>query len=191
MPASTDPLLASALLRPLIREVWVITAAANQQLGGLTATWVHVASIDRRRPQLVIGLDPNHHTTQLVDASQTFVAHLLAARQIDLAWRMASESSRTSDKLRNLVWEPGMSGAPRLRDCVAWFDCQVVSRIVSTERIYYWADVRACSQTEATAALTDRDFIAALTPEQRRTLAERQEEDIRQHDELRTGPVRT
>ena len=185
MQASTDPLLASALLRQLTRELWVITASAGTERGGLTATWVHVASIDRRRPQLVLGIDPSHHTAQLIDTSESFVAHLLSARQIELAFRMASESSRDGDKLRGLEWQSSSSGAPRLADCACWFECRVVRRHATLERVYYWGDVCSCSQTEATAVLTDRDFFAALTADQRRVLSERQEQDVQLHEALR------
>ncbi|MFM9066048.1 MAG: hypothetical protein ACKOUR_01770, partial [Planctomycetota bacterium] len=67
----------------------------------------------------------------------------------------------------------------------------VVNRYATTERIYFGGDVLACSLTVATAALTARKFIAALTPDQRRLLAERQEEDMRQHDAVRDRASQT
>mgnify|MGYP002087204098 CR=1 FL=1 len=58
-----------ALLRLVDREVWIVTAAAGGKRGGLTATWVAQASIDRERPVILAGLAPNHFTTELVEGT--------------------------------------------------------------------------------------------------------------------------
>ena len=68
------------VLRMIDREVWVLTAAAAGQRGGLTATFVSAASIDRERPVLLAGIGSGHFTAELIEAGGGFVAHLLRSR---------------------------------------------------------------------------------------------------------------
>ena len=58
------------------REVWIVTATDGTRRGGLVATWVSQASIDREHPVVLIGIAPNHFTAELIDASRAFGLHL-------------------------------------------------------------------------------------------------------------------
>src|SRR5436190_4578169 len=111
-----------SLLRLADREVWIVTATAGGRRGGLAATSVAQASIDRERPVILAGLAPNHFTTGLVEEGQAFVAHLLAESQTDLAWNFAWDSGRERDKLAGLATLERSAGCPVLADCLAWFD---------------------------------------------------------------------
>src|SRR5436190_7969901 len=103
-------------LRLIDRELWIITAADGAWHGGLLATWVSTASIDRERPVLLAGIAPNHFTAELVQASRAFAAHLLRPDQIDLAWNFANGSGKNRDKLAGLGVENHESGSPILSD---------------------------------------------------------------------------
>src|SRR5262245_40900351 len=138
-PAVLDQI--DTALRLLDRELWIVTAASGQQRGGLLATWVAVASIDRQRPVLVAGLAPNHFTSELVQASESFAAHLLRPEQIELAWNFARDCGRSRDKLTGLEVKTHETGSPILTDCLAWFDCRVFARHSTGDRLYFWADV--------------------------------------------------
>src|SRR5436190_17382603 len=107
------------------REIWIVTAVAEQRRGGLVATWVMRASLDPEAPLVVVGLAPNHHTTELVLSSGAFALHLLTQEQLELVWRFALGSSRDRDKLAGLATTAGETGAPILADCLAWLDCRV------------------------------------------------------------------
>src|SRR2546425_12370950 len=87
-----------AALRLIDREIWIVTAAHGKRRGGLVATWVSSTSIDRQRPVLLAGLAPNHFTTELVQSSKAFAAHLLRPEQTELAWNFARDSGRDRDK---------------------------------------------------------------------------------------------
>ena len=101
-PSPTDLAQIDAALRLLDREIWIITAADGDRRGGLVATWVSSASIDRQRPMLLAGIGPNHFTAELVQATRVFGAHLLRTDQTQLAWNFAREI------LQNLrAWRPG------------------------------------------------------------------------------------
>jgi flavin reductase (DIM6/NTAB) family NADH-FMN oxidoreductase RutF len=103
---------ADAALRLLDREIWIVTSAAYSgplapraemsSRGGLVATSVSPASIDRERPVLLAGIAPIHFTAELIDASQAFTAHLLREDQWPLAWDFARDSGRNRDKLTDL-----------------------------------------------------------------------------------------
>jgi flavin reductase (DIM6/NTAB) family NADH-FMN oxidoreductase RutF len=187
-----------AALRLIDREVWVITAAAGKRRGGLVATWVSAASIDRERPVLMAGVAPNHFTAELIDASGVFAAHLLRPDQPDLAWNFARDSGRDRDKLADFATQCARQGPPILVDCLAWYDCRVFNRYDAGDRLFYWADVVAAevaaklrvpslaSGTSLTgddtrsvpAALRERAFISALTADQRQVLAADRAADI-------------
>ena len=174
----TPPADIDALLRLVDREVWIVTAAAGGKRGGLTATWVAQASIDRERPVILAGLAPNHFTTELVEEGQAFGAHLLAETQVDLAWNFAKDSGRERDKLAELAIGRRLSGPPILQDCLAWFDCRVFARYAAGDRLFYWADVVYAEKRGTGSPLREQAFIRSLTDDQRKTLAVQREADV-------------
>jgi flavin reductase (DIM6/NTAB) family NADH-FMN oxidoreductase RutF len=138
----------------------------------LAATWISVASLDPEKPVLLAGLAPNHFTTELVQNSQRFAAHLLRPDQVDLAWSFAKDSGRSRDKLAGLNLTTAVTGAPILADCLAWFDCQVFNRYDTGDRTFFWADVVASEGADANAApLREQEFFRGLTAHQKQILA--------------------
>jgi len=199
----TNPDQIDAALRLLDREVWIITAAdapshkpeaqargsaASQRRSGLVATWVSTASIDRQRPVLLVGLAPNHFTTELVQSSRAFAAHLLHANQAQCAWNFAKDSGRDRDKFSNLGVETHETLSPVLTDCLAWFDCRVFARYNAGDRLFFWADIvnvgRSGSDRPAQGrtndspiALREQQFFHSLTTDQRQHLAAARDAD--------------
>lgn len=168
-----------SLLRLVDREVWIVTSAAGGKRGGLTATWVAEASIDRERPVIVAGLAPNHFTAELVEQGEAFVAHLLTESQTELAWNFAKDSGRQRDKLAELASTESPAGCPILSDCLAWFDCRVFARYDAGDRLFYWADVVAAEKPGVGSPLREQVFIRSLTDDQRNVLAAQREADAR------------
>jgi flavin reductase (DIM6/NTAB) family NADH-FMN oxidoreductase RutF len=173
-------------LRLIDRELWIITAADGQRRGGLVATWVSTASIDGERPILLAGLAPNHFTTELVQNSKGFAAHLLRTQQTDLAWNFARDSGRTRDKFANLGVETHETGSPILTDCLAWFDCRVFARYDAGDRLFFWADIvsspghprsGSAPSDESLSALREHRFFQTISPEQRQHLAAARDAD--------------
>ena len=166
------------VLELIDREVWIVTAAAGAQAGGLVATWVSSASIDPEQPTMLVGIAPNHFTAELVNESGAFALHLLAESQIDLVWRFALTSGRGTNKLAGLAYRPGINGNPILEDCLAWLDCRVVARYDAGDRLFFWADVVSGKVQRVGAALREKQVLAAATPEQRAALVESRSADI-------------
>ena len=166
----------NAALGLLDREVWIVTAAAGERRGGLLATWVASASIDRERPVLLAAIAPIHFTAELIDASRAFAAHLLREDQTDLAWNFARDSGRDRDKLAGLCAletrrvsegvNPSSTGAPVLSDCLAWFTCRVIARYDAGDRLYYWADIAAGEQLHPGQPLRQQTLFRSLTQDQ-------------------------
>lgn len=191
---------ADAALRLLDREIWIVTSSFGDKRGGLVATAVSPASIDRERPMLLVGIAPIHFTAELIDASQAFTAHLLRADQSPLAWDFARGSGRDRDKLTGLrlletrrvsegencamearrVSEGENSSStvsPILADSLAWFACRVIGRYDAGDRLYYWGEVTASEQLSPGPPLRQQTFFRSLTPDQLAHLSASQQSD--------------
>lgn len=160
------------------KPLWLVTAASGRRRGGLVATFVQPASIDVNDPRVVVGLAPNHYTTELVLAGGGFGLHLIGMDQLALAWRFALSSGRTGDKLAGCWWCPGASGAPLLAECLAWLDCRVIDRWDIGDRLFFLAQVLAGKRIAAGRPLTDADLLQAATPEQLAALSAGREADL-------------
>lgn len=167
-----------SVFRSVNRELWIVTAAAGDQRGGLLATWVSQASLDPERPVVAVGIAPNHYTADLINASGGFALHLISAKQIELAWRFAIGSGRDRDKLAGLDHSLGESGSPVIDGCPAWLDCRVLSRYETGDRIFYWADVVAGARSAEVETVRVNDLIAAASGEQLAKLGQSLQHDI-------------
>jgi flavin reductase (DIM6/NTAB) family NADH-FMN oxidoreductase RutF len=163
------------LFHQLERELWVVTAHDGTRGGGLIATWVSQASVDPQTPTVATAIATNHYTRELIDVGRSFGLHLLRPEQIELVWRFALASGLDVDKLAGLKWLPGEQGAPLLADCFATLDCRVYDRHDGGDRVYFWADVVACTFDEAAVnagirPLTDKQMLALANDEQKAVL---------------------
>jgi flavin reductase (DIM6/NTAB) family NADH-FMN oxidoreductase RutF len=174
----TDVLRIDSVLRLIDREVWIVTAASRGGRGGLVATWVWQASVDRERPVVLVGIAPNHHTADLIDASESFALHLISADHVELAWNFAFGSGRDRDKLADLDFHAGGTGSPILHDCLAWLECRVFARLAAGDRNFYWADVIDAAQHSRDKPLTERELFALASEAQRRQLGDERRRDI-------------
>jgi 3-hydroxy-9,10-secoandrosta-1,3,5(10)-triene-9,17-dione monooxygenase reductase component len=171
---AASPFAAFALID---REVWIVTSQHAGRRGGLSATWVSLASLDPQQPVVVAGLAPNHFTTELVQASGCFGLHLVRPSQAALALNFALGSGRDRDKFAGLAVTTGKTGAPLLDDCLARFECRVANRYDTGDRTYFWADVVEGEQFGIEPPLREQALIAAANPEQKRLLAENRRAD--------------
>jgi flavin reductase (DIM6/NTAB) family NADH-FMN oxidoreductase RutF len=153
------------------REVWIVTSAAKDgRRGGLVATWVSQASIDAERPVVVAGIAPNHFTAELIENSGGFVAHLISADQIELAWQFGLQSGRDADKFEGIEFSLAPSGLPIIKNALAWLECRVIAKYDAGDRWFYWADVISGLKIGKDRPLREQALFAAATTEQKAAL---------------------
>jgi flavin reductase (DIM6/NTAB) family NADH-FMN oxidoreductase RutF len=165
-------------LRLVNRELWIVTSAHLSRRGGLLATWVSAASIDRAQPVMLVGIAPHHFTAELIDGSGGLGLHLIAPEQMGTALQFALGSGRTKDKFAGLTTTTGQGGAPLLDDCVAWFDCRVYARLATGDRTFYWCDVLAAGQSRSGPVAREQDLFGAATAEEKAQLLADRDADL-------------
>jgi flavin reductase (DIM6/NTAB) family NADH-FMN oxidoreductase RutF len=175
------------VLRLVDREIWLVTAAAGDRLGGLVATWVSAASIDPEQPVVLIGLAPNHFTAELVAASGRFGLHLLHERHVDLVWRFGLVSGRDTNKLDGLAFRIESDGVPILSDCLAWLGCRVIARYDAGDRLFFWADVVNGEVRDHGTPLREKRVLELATAEQKAALSAARRADVKALAPLRQG----
>jgi flavin reductase (DIM6/NTAB) family NADH-FMN oxidoreductase RutF len=131
----------SEIFDRLDRELWLITARADERSSGLIATYVSRLSLVPTLPRVTIALAKHHFTHELIEASHAFCMHLVGKDIIDWVWRFGIRSGREVDKLRGLATTTGVSGSPILAGAPAWMDCRVEARMDTGDRTVYLAEV--------------------------------------------------
>jgi len=144
----------SALQAQVDRELWLVTAQAGSRRGGLIATFVSQASIVLDAPRMLLGLAKQHHTWELVEASDAFALHLLAECHMDWVWRFGLETGRERDKLVGLDYALGKTGSPILSGAIGWLECRVEARFDIGDRTLYLAEVVDAGISDRSPVLT-------------------------------------
>lgn len=165
MTSMTDG--AEQLLRSLETPLWIVTSQSGQQRGGLVATFVASASIAPGMPRVVAGIARQHATHQLIEESNAFVLHLVAAEQADLVWHFGLNTGRNVDKFDGLATQPTPVNVPRLESAPAWLACKVEAALGTGDRTLFLADVVAGGTERPGPFLTWPSAISLASPEQR------------------------
>jgi flavin reductase (DIM6/NTAB) family NADH-FMN oxidoreductase RutF len=100
---------------------------------GLTVSWMSQVSF--QPPMLMIAVDKQHYSTDLLRSTKSFCVNLLGEDQATLAGRFAKQATTADDKLADLAQRPAESGAAILTDAVAYFDCEVASIVEAGDHL--------------------------------------------------------
>ena len=166
--------------KSLNQPIWIVTTAAAEARSGLTATWIHQASIDSENPTVLIGLAPNHFTCETLHRSGQCVIHLLHPDQSELVRRFARPSSRIHDKFDDLNDDqldnrelPHQSiQIPWLSACHTAFHCERIHSFDAGDRDYFLCHISSVLKKSEGPFMREADFFSACTGDQIQNLKE-------------------
>ncbi len=156
------------LFRQVTLGVYVIGTADGERRDAFTAAWLTQVSFDPLL--LVLGVNPQNASHQLLHAGGGFTVSVLTESQQDVARHFGLSSGRDHDKLAGFDWWPGRRGAPVLRDALAWFECELAGTMPAGDhelalgRVVDGAILSPGARSLTYAATGDMDGSSALYP---------------------------
>jgi len=135
-----------------LKGVYVISARYNDKINGMTAAWVSQVSFD---PVLVmVAVAKERHTHKMIEKSGIFSISVLDENQIDLAKHFGFKSGKDIDKFTEVAYDTHSTGAPVLKDCLAYLDCKVVGSYQAGDHTLFIGEVLSCATKKDTKPLT-------------------------------------
>jgi 3-hydroxy-9,10-secoandrosta-1,3,5(10)-triene-9,17-dione monooxygenase reductase component len=120
---TVDPLEYRSIIGSFATGVTVITAAAGEELQGMTANAVTSLSLDP--VLLLVCVDKGTHTHRILEQGGAFTVNILGEHQEDVSRLFAKRSEPERGTLRGQRFRIGKTGAPVLEDCLAYVECRI------------------------------------------------------------------
>ena len=121
----------AALFQRLTQGVYVIGVAHGEVRNAFTAAWVMQVSFDPLL--LALSINPHHSSYGLLKQGRAFSVNVLKKGQLELAAHFGRPAG--ADKLALTDWTTGRTGAPLLREALAWFECQVIDEFPAGDHV--------------------------------------------------------
>ncbi len=123
----------------LVHGVYVVTTRLQDQVNGMTASWVSQVSLS---PMLIsVSVAPSRYTHRLIRDSGIFAVNVLDTGDVELAKRFGYKSGRKVDKLAGLEWTTAATGAPILPQALAYFDLKLWSAFNAGDHTLFVGEV--------------------------------------------------
>jgi flavin reductase (DIM6/NTAB) family NADH-FMN oxidoreductase RutF len=138
----------------------LVTSSHNGKQNIMAAAWN--VPLDFDPPKIIVVIDKNTYTRELIEASGTFAINVPCVAQIDTVQKVGTSSGRDlkdTDKfaLYGLETFPAKEiAAPLLKGCVGWLECKVIPEphnqntydLFIAEVVAAYADERVFSQSK-------------------------------------------
>ncbi|MGD9290641.1 MAG: flavin reductase family protein [Desulfobacterales bacterium] len=134
--------------------IYVLTSFHEEKINGMIASWVSQVSYS---PLLIMAaVHPDRYSHKLITASGYFALHVLAADQSDLMGRFKGPDPEA--KFQGIQWQPGRTGCPLLKDCLACFECRVTAEYTPGNHSLIIGEVLAAHSMAEGNALSTSDY---------------------------------
>jgi flavin reductase (DIM6/NTAB) family NADH-FMN oxidoreductase RutF len=127
-------------LRHFPAGVTIVTISHEERIHGLTVS--AFASISPDPPLILVSIDQRHTAFPMLERDgATFAVNFLAQDQTDLSNRFAW--IKDEDRFKAGEWDTAVTGAPILKDAVAWLDCTIHDYFAAGTHTVFVGEVQA------------------------------------------------
>ena len=144
MPIESEPYRDA--LRHFPAGVTIVTVEAGGERHGLTVS--AFASVSPQPPLVVIAIDQRHKAYEMLEREDAvFAVNVLCEDHLELSNRFAWV--KDEDRFTAGKWATAETGAPVLKDALAWLDCTIHSRQRAGSHTLYVGEVQAAATPRA------------------------------------------
>ena len=153
-----DPEILRLAMRQWATGVTIVTSLYQGEMHGMTVS--SFTSISLIPPLILVSLELNSRTYELVRQSGVFAVTILADYQEEISDRFAGRETERLNRFEGLETFTLATGAPLLANGLACFDCLVVSEYEAGDHMIFIGDVIAAQTGQEHPPLIyyDRDY---------------------------------
>ena len=135
-----DNALKKTVLRLFSYGLYAVTAKHDADVSIMTANWLTQCSFEP--PLVVLAVEHDSHSRQVIESSGAFAINLYTSRQRDLAGNLGRTFDKHPEKIDQTTWMPGpLTGSPLLEKALAWVECKIASSLPAGDHILFVAEV--------------------------------------------------
>lgn len=142
-------------MRAWTSGVSIVTASNAGQQHGMTVS--SFTSVALEPPLIIISLQTNSRTHNLIAQTNTFAVTILADSQQELSDLFAGRVTDIEDRLAGIETEALVTGAPFIKGGLAYLDCRVSQAITAGTNTLFLAEVVAARSNGAGKPLVYHD----------------------------------
>ncbi|WP_022665818.1 flavin reductase family protein [Desulfospira joergensenii] len=139
--------------------IYVLTSGHEDVINGMIASWVSQVSYDP--PLIMAAVHPNRYSRGLIEKSKAFGLHILDRSQKEMLSRFKGPDPQK--KFQGLSWEPGKTGVPILKHCLAWFELRVKEHLEPGNHALLLGEVIGSGCPASGTPLTTLDYEGMYT----------------------------
>ena len=107
--------------------VYVVGVSDGRRTNAFTAS--SVVPVSFKPVMVAIAVGNEHASRPVLNSGRAFTISVLKRSQVELASHFGTVSGRNANKLSEVRWRPGLSGAPILVDALAYVECELASLV--------------------------------------------------------------
>ena len=134
--------------------IYVLTTFYKDEINGMIASWVSQVSYE---PLLImVAVHPNRYSHRIIEQSGCFALHVLSRRQSDYLNRF--KGPEPIEKFTGIHWQRGTTGCPVLKNCIAYFECEVKAKYTPGNHTLFIGEAIASHVTTGGEPLSTLDY---------------------------------
>jgi flavin reductase (DIM6/NTAB) family NADH-FMN oxidoreductase RutF len=150
----TDVSLALDTLHKIQNGVCIVTSYRDDKVNGLAVAWA--SQVSYNPPMVMVSVGPGRYTHDMIKESGSFAVNILGESKIELARLFGLKSGRKINKFENVDFERKSTGAPILKDAIAYLDCKVHSSHTAGDHTIFVGSIEDCEIRSDEAPLVYR-----------------------------------
>jgi flavin reductase (DIM6/NTAB) family NADH-FMN oxidoreductase RutF len=93
---------------------------------------------------VMVSVGPGRHTHDMIKESGCFAVNILGESKIELAKHFGLQSGRNLDKFEGVEFERKKTGAPIIKDSIAYLDCKVQAAHTAGDHTIFVGTIEDC-----------------------------------------------
>lgn len=143
-------------LDKLVYGVYIVSLKSGPVVNAFTASWVSQVSFSP--PLIMVAVHKNHYSHQLIQKGKNFALNVLNSDQKELGRLFYTPVTSESDPRVGVHYITKKTGAPILKEALAYLDCQVVSSFDAGDHTIFVGEVMDSEVVKEGQSLTTEEI---------------------------------
>lgn len=150
-----DEAAKKTVLRMFTYGLYAIGVRQDDEVNAFTANWICQASFEP--PMVMLAVENDSRSLPMMHDSGIFSVNVYESGQRELAGHFGRRSKTHPDKMGDMPWEPGVTGAPLLPQALGHLECRIHGELPAGDHTVFIAEVVEASVRREGEPLTQRE----------------------------------